>query len=200
MKKLVTSPRFLSVLRMVRPWITVIAVVAILRYTGLLAGISVAANSALMKTGLLDASPTATEPAKDFDFNFTVKDLSNNTIDFKQFKGKTIFLNLWATWCGPCRAEMPSIQKLYEQVDHSKVVFVMLSLDRAEDTQKVSQYIKDKGHTFPVYIPTGYLPEQLNVPSIPTTFVISPQGKVVSRKVGTANYDTSDFKEFLEKM
>jgi hypothetical protein len=76
----------------------------------------------------------------------------------------------------------------------------MLSLDRAEDTQKVAQYIKDKGNTFPVYIPTGYLPEQLNVPSIPTTFVISPQGKVVSRKVGTANYDTNDFKEFLEKM
>ncbi|HEY9046351.1 MAG TPA: TlpA disulfide reductase family protein [Ohtaekwangia sp.] len=200
MKKFLTSPRIWSVIRTIRPWVTMIAVIAILRYTGLLAGISVVAQSALMKTGVLDASPAPPAVARDFDYDFSVKDLNNNTIDFKQFKGKTIFLNLWATWCGPCRAEMPSIQQLYEQIDHEKVVFVMLSLDRAEDTEKVSRYIKDKGHTFPVYMPSGYLPEQLNVPSIPTTFVISPQGKIVSKKAGTANYNTSGFKEFLEKM
>ena len=117
-----------------------------------------------------------------------------------QFKGKTIFLNLWATWCGPCRIEMPSIQKLYDKVDHDKIAFVMLSLDRAEDKEKVEKFVTDKKHNFPVYRPAGALPELLNVPSIPTTFVITPDGKVASKKVGTANYDTEEFKKFLEDL
>src|SRR5690349_20904999 len=85
-------------------------------------------QSAVLNSGFVDASP-ATSKRDLFDFNFSVKDLSGNTIDFKNFRGKIVFLNLWATWCGPCRSEMPSIQKLYEGIDKEKVSFVMLSLD-----------------------------------------------------------------------
>ena len=93
---------------------------------------------------------------------------------------------------------MPSIQELYNGVDHNKVDFIMLSLDAPTHTKKVEAYVRDKQFTFPVYRPHGALSEGLNVNSIPTTLVISPEGKVVSRKVGTANYGTSKFKKFLE--
>jgi hypothetical protein len=74
----------------------------------------------------------------------------------------------------------------------------MLSLDTDENKGKVVKYIQDKEFTFPVYQPSGSLPEQLHVPSIPTTFVVGKDGKIKSKKIGTANYDTEKFKSFLE--
>src|SRR5262245_34206488 len=95
------------------------------------------------------------EPKNEFDFNFTIKDLEENKIDFTGFKWKVVFLNLWATWCGPCRMEMAGIQKLYDKTDHDKVSFIMLSIDRDGDRPKVADYIKKKGFTFPAYLPSG---------------------------------------------
>jgi thiol-disulfide isomerase/thioredoxin len=145
----------------------------------------------------MNASVDTSAPAKSFNYNFKIKDLQGNVTDFKTFKGKTIFLNIWATWCGPCRIEMPSIQKLYDQVDKDKIVFVMLSIDREDSFEKVVSFVKEKEYTFPVYVPKGYLTDQLQVRTIPTTFVISPDGKIVSQEAGAANYDTEEFKKFL---
>jgi thiol-disulfide isomerase/thioredoxin len=187
-----------SVWTMAKPWLITGLIIVALRISGGMSYITYAAGAAVMMTGAIDAVPE--EPTiknKDFDYDFAVQDLQGNTVDFKTFKNKTVFINLWATWCGPCRVEMPSIQKLYGSVDHDKIAFVMLALDKPGNKEKVVQYIQDKGHTFPVYTPLNGLPAQLQVPSIPTTFVISPQGKIVSKKVGTANYDSDDFREFL---
>ena len=114
----------------IRPWIVFIAVLLVLRYTGALSGISVLTSKALMKTGIMDINPEEPAIAKKFNYNFSIKDLNGNVLDVKDLKGRTIFLNLWATWCGPCRMEMPSIQSLYNQVDNKKIMFIMLSIDR----------------------------------------------------------------------
>jgi thiol-disulfide isomerase/thioredoxin len=183
-----------------KSWVIFIAVVLVLRYTGILSGISIATGRALMKTGVMDASVEEPAVAKKFNYNFTIRDMNGNVTDVNDFKGKTIFLNLWATWCGPCRMEMPSIQNLYNQVDKEKIVFIMLSLDKPGDADKVKGYIKDKEFTFPVYVPASILPNQLQVGMIPSTFVINPEGKVVTSERGAANYDTPEFKEMLEKL
>ena len=135
---------------------------------------------------------------KTFDYNFKIKDLDGTVIDFKDFKGKTIFLNVWATWCGPCRIEMPSIQKLYDKVDKEKIVFIMLAVDDRKDFEKVVNFVKDKEYTFPVYVPHEFLPDQLMVRVIPTTFVIDTEGKIATKETGAANYDTDEFKSFLD--
>jgi hypothetical protein len=75
----------------------------------------------------------------------------------------------------------------------------MLSIDKDKALQKVESYIKSNNYTFPVFMPSGYLAQQLQVPSIPTTFVISREGKVVMKEVGTRNYDTKKMLEFLRK-
>ena len=137
---------------------------------------------------------------KSFNYNFKVKDLNGTVINFKDFKGKTIFLNVWATWCGPCRVEMPSIQKLYDKVDKEKIAFVMLAVDKREDFEKVINFVKEKEFSFPVYVPHEYLPDQLMVRTIPTTFVINSDGKIAAQETGTANYDTEEFKSFLEDL
>lgn len=135
-----------------------------------------------------------------FNYSFIVKDLENNKIHFTQFKGKVVFINLWATWCGPCRAEMPTIQALYEKVKQEDIQFVMLSLDEDRDREKVSRFIEKNNYSFPVYMPSGNLSPQLQVPSIPTTFIVDKQGNIVQRKVGKANFNTVHYINMLEKL
>ena len=94
---------FLNAWNYIKPWVVFVTVMLILRYTGALSGISILTGRALMETGVMDASADEPAVAKKFNYNFTIKDLNGNVIDVKDFKGRTIFLNLWATWCGPCR-------------------------------------------------------------------------------------------------
>lgn len=186
----------------IRPYLAIGALLVILKVTGALSSISYFANTALMKTGIMDATPpgTTSDAGENFDYNFQIKTLSGEVVDFNQFKGKVVFINLWATWCGPCRVEMPSIQELYNGVDHDKIQFVMLSLDRNEDLPKIVKFVDKNKFTFPVYQPKGFLPELFNVPTIPTTFVIDKNGKVVAKKVGTTNFNTNKFKNYLEEL
>jgi thiol-disulfide isomerase/thioredoxin len=200
MKKPFSNQKVRSVIRAIKPWLIAVVVVVILRVTGALSGISFLAQSTLMKTSLMNFEPEQNAGRGEFDYNFSLKDLNGKALDANTLKGKVIFLNLWATWCGPCRVEMPSIQNLYGSIDPDKVVFVMLSLDTEENFQKVVKFVKDKEFTFPVYVLDGELPEQLQVSSIPTTFIISKDGKIKSKKVGTARYDSDKFKKFLNEL
>ena len=170
-----------------------------MQVTGLMGTVSFFTQSAALHTGLLNADTDELAAPEKFDYNFAVKDLAGNKINFEKFKGKVIFINLWATWCGPCRAEMADIQNLYSKIKNDKIVFVMLSIDEDKNKTKVESYIRNKAFTFPVFMPSGYLSEQLNVPSIPTTFVISKDGKIIMKEVGTKNYNTDKFKKFLEE-
>lgn len=184
-----------------KPWLVTIAFVLILRMTGALSGISYYTQSAVMQTGLMDAESEAdVVKPEDFNYGFTIKNLEGEIVNMETFKGKVVFLNLWATWCGPCRVEMPSIEALYNSVDKDKVAFVMLSLDKTENFRKVVKYVGDKEFTFPVYVVDKGLTTQLNVPSIPTTFIIGKDGKIKRKEVGAANYDTPKFKQFIESL
>ncbi len=175
-----------------------VLLIAILKYTGATRTISQATQWTMLQVGARNAGVEPDPEAPMFDYNFTIKDLEGQRVSFESFKGKVVFLNLWATWCGPCRAEMPGIQKLYDKVDHDKIVFVMLSLDPDEALEQVKKYLSARKFTFPAYMPSGNLSKQLNVPSIPTTFIISPQGKIERKEIGAMQYDTEDFKKFLE--
>jgi thiol-disulfide isomerase/thioredoxin len=183
-----------------KPWVVAFVFVLILRYTGALSGLSFLAQSAAMETGAMDIEiPEAAAKPTPFNYDFKLKDMDGNVVDVESLRGKVIFLNLWATWCGPCRAEMPSIQEIYNE-KKDNVVFVMLSLDNENQQHKIKKYIADKDFTFPVYVPSGPLPEQLHVPSIPTTFVISKDGFIKTKKIGAANYDTDKFRKMLDEL
>jgi thiol-disulfide isomerase/thioredoxin len=172
-------------------------IILVLFATGNMNGVATLAQSAMLKTGAMNADVSEIDDPQNFDYNFSVTDLKGNGVSMEQFKGKVIFLNLWATWCGPCRAEMPTIQSLFNEVEHDKIAFIMLSLDKPNDREKVINYISKKAFSFPVYMDASSRPELLRVPSIPTTFVISKEGKVISQHVGTTNFNTKKFKKFL---
>lgn len=186
------------VIAFLKPAITAILLIAVLQATGLMSSVSAYAQMAAMEVGLFKATPNEVTDAQDFDYNFSIKDMSGKKISFQDFKGKVIFLNMWATWCGPCRAEMPGIQSLYDKVKSDSLAFVMLSWDQDKDKPKIEKYIEKNNFTFPVYQPAGYLPDHLQVPNIPTTFIISKAGKVIQKEVGTRNYDTKRMIQYLK--
>lgn len=151
----------------------------------------------ILATGIF--RPNVSVEETDFikaEFNMPLITLAGNRTNLRDFEGKTIFLNFWATWCPPCIAEMPNIQKLYTDFqDAEDIVFVMLSLD--EDPEKARAFMERKEFTMPVYFLAGRQPGVYNSTVVPTTYVISPDGYIVTEKRGMANYNTTSFREFL---
>lgn len=189
-----------QILNWIKPVIGALLLIAVLQATGLMSSVSFYAQSALLKTGVRNASTKPLKNPETFDYNFTVRNTAGERIKFERYKGKVVFLNLWATWCGPCRAEMPTIQTLFEKMDSTGVEFVILSVDRDSDEPKIAKYINQYQYSFPVYRPSGMLTPQLDVPGIPTTFIINKEGKIIAKEVGATNFDTPKFRKFLSQL
>ena len=129
--------------------------------------------------------------------HFNVQDASGNTIDLQSYRGKTVFINLWASWCGPCRAEMPHISDLYDAVkDTPDLEFLMIGLD--QNKQKSQEFMEGKSWSFPVVHASYGLNNSLQSESIPTTLVVNKEGKIVFYQQGMSNFNTEEFKTFLQ--
>lgn len=127
---------------------------------------------------------------------FNIQDIDGNTINLQSFKGKKVFVNLWATWCMPCRREMPSIEQLAQAVDTSKVAFVMISLDNTFD--RAIRFKQMQKLNLPIYYPVENLPSLFNVRGIPTTFIFNENGKLTHRTDGSDDYNTAKYKKLLQ--
>lgn len=185
---------------MIKPYIFILVIVGVLQATGQLGNVIGFGQQTMLSTGIFNAGDNP-EPVEAFDFNFEATTLDGKPLDKNTLSGKVVFLNLWATWCGPCRAEMPTIEKLYQEMKDQQVAFVILSLDRgATAEKKVRDYITKSKFTFPVYILKGNPTGKLAVPSIPTTYVISKKGEIVRTETGMTNFYTDRFKKFLDKL
>lgn len=120
----------------------------------------------------------------------------NQIVDLAQFKGKKVFVNLWATWCPPCRAEIPSIESLGAKLDRNKVEFVMLSLD--DNFDKAKNYAANNSMKLPLYYPASDLPPLFTTEGIPVTIIFNEQGEIIYNQVGSADYDTKVFLDMLK--
>ena len=127
---------------------------------------------------------------------FAITDVNGNVINMNDFKGKKVFVNLWATWCPPCRAEIPSIEKLYNKADKEKVVFVMLSLD--DNFDKAKEFAKSNNLQLPVYYPAQNLPAMFNTDGIPATFIFNENGELIKQNTGMEDYDTDSYLQLLK--
>ena len=131
------------------------------------------------------------------DFSFT--DIKGNITSTANLKGKVIFINFWASWCPPCRAEMPSINKLYEKLKtDDRYFFVFINED--EDKIKAMKFIEDNHFTIPLHSSTGPVPNEIYSGSLPTTIVIDKTGKIVLKHETMAGYNTDDFIQQLQEL
>lgn len=127
---------------------------------------------------------------------FKITDVNGNTVDMASFKGKKLFVNLWATWCPPCRAEIPSIENLAGKVDKEKAVFIMLSLD--ENFELAKDFAKKNNMQLPVYYPAEGLPAMFKTDGIPATFIFNEKGELVKQNNGADDYDTEEYVRLLK--
>lgn len=127
---------------------------------------------------------------------FKITDVNGNIIDIASLKGKKVFVNLWATWCPPCRAEIPSIEKLQSKVDKQKIAFVMLSLDKNFELAK--KFAKKNKMQLPVYYPAEGLPEMFKIDGIPATFIFNEKGELIKTNNGMDDYDTELYVQMLK--
>lgn len=130
---------------------------------------------------------------------FQYVDAQGVTHSTTEWKGKVVFVNFWASWCPPCIAEFPDIQKLYEQYNNdSDLLFVTITLD--DDLEKGVAFLNKKNYTLPVYSLLSAPSKTWYQGALPTTLVLNKKGEVVFRKENMAQYNTDSFKAFLEEL
>ncbi len=109
-------------------------------------------------------------------------DLDGKAIDLNLYKGKTIFINFWATWCKPCLQEMPSIQKAQELLKNENIVYLFASDEAIEQIEK-----SKTNHPYLFHYVRAENMEALNIMALPTTYIFNPSGKLVFQKWATGN-------------
>jgi len=155
----------------------------------LLSGVA-AARTVLSNPAGRDGQDT---PLAGESWNWSITDKEGRSGSFSSLRGEVIFLNQWATWCPPCRAELPSIERLYQQYG-SRVKFVILT---SEDPAKVLEYIEKHGYTFPVYFGSAG-GSNLETRSIPATVIISRDGKIMVKKNGAFNWSARKIRKLID--
>jgi len=127
-------------------------------------------------------------------------DLQGNVVNPGDYIGKkVVLLNFFATWCPPCRAEMPSMETLHQRMTDQD--FIILAVDLRESAAKVKTFMSKNNYTFPVFIDsTGALANQYKVRSIPTSFLLSKSGKIEKKILGAIDWTDDDVMRFIEEL
>lgn len=172
-----------------------------------------AAAPAVMATAVADAAPWYAEPMEALGFYvfpkpepmppFEVASLSGGPVGLGDASGKVVLLNFWATWCPPCRSEMPSIQRLGDSM--AGLPFTVMAVSVAESASTVRAFLKTNPYTFPIYLDEG---GQASSPfvsrGIPTTFVLDKQGRAIAGVIGARSYDDPEvlalFRSLAERL
>lgn len=130
--------------------------------------------------------------------DITFNDASGNAIKLSSFKGKTVLLNLWATWCAPCREEMPSLDRLQQALGSDKFEVIALSLDRA-GVEASKKFLADvKANALKLYVDaTARQGLALKLVGMPTTILINAEGLEVGRLAGPAEWDSDEAKKLI---
>lgn len=194
-------------------YLLLFAAFLVLYLTGLHKPIMATVQRGMLKTGLFNPSlkelpeettnkvvvkgkntpKVAIGDAADLDVEFFNE--AGELVNLSDMPQQPYFINFWATWCPPCIAEMPGIAELYAD-KKDNVNFVLVSFDT--DFEKAKAFKAKKGYDFPIYRVAYDLPEMYNTGSLPTTIVIDGRRRLALSHMGMADYDTDDFRAYLE--
>ena len=120
--------------------------------------------------------------------DFTLKDLEGNTVSLSDYIGKNVYINFFATWCPPCRDEMPEIEKIYQKYKDEGIV--VLAVDLGEDRDTVKSFIEENKYNFKVLLDSDQnVAEQYNITSIPVSVFIDKKGNIAAKQVGAMTID-----------
>lgn len=131
--------------------------------------------------------------------NFSLIDEKGEIINISDLKGKVVFINFWASWCPPCRAEFPSIQKFYDKFkDNKNLVFLTVNMDEQAEAGK--KYLKKENFSVPFLVPNGNVPSEYFSGSLPTTVVLDKTGQIRMHHAGMSDYSKDSFYEEINQL
>ena len=139
--------------------------------------------------------PEENAPAADFSLTTT----DNTVVRLSDYRGKVVFLNFWATWCPPCRMELPSMEKLYAKMKGQPFVILAVNVDES-DPGNVKTFAKSMNLTFPVLIDDGNVSKMYNVNAIPTSFIIRKDGTIDTIVDGARPWDDQSYVNAFDKL
>ena len=169
----------------------------------MIAGLAIAV-AALGAVGLLKMAPGGATGAEVGDRipAFAAPDLSGDEIAFADHLGEVVLVNVWATWCGPCRIEMPPIQSSYERFRDRGFTVLAISIDAGPGYEgKVARFVEEYGLTFPILLdPEGRIQRTLKTVGVPETFVLDREGRIVKRLIGATDWDSEANQALIEEL
>lgn len=146
------------------------------------------------RLGLIDYQSPPPAPA------FRLRALGGKTLGPEDFRGRVVLLNFWATWCPPCRREMPSLERLYQEFKDEGFVVLAISED-IQGERVVAPFMKENGLTFPALLdPEKRAFRLYDIRVIPTTYLIDRDGKLVSRAFGAREWDGAEGKGYMARL
>lgn len=131
------------------------------------------------------------------DPGWKLETLDGHEVTFGSFQGRTVFLNIWATWCPPCIAEIPSIEFLNDSVKDDGVAMVLVS---PEPLDEVAAFVKKRGWHVPIYVAREGMPLVFQTANVPTTYIVNRRGEIVFQHIGRADWNTEECREFLRRL
>ncbi len=133
--------------------------------------------------------------------DFKLETLDGETVSLESLRGKVIFLNVWATWCGPCREEMPSMQTLYDDFKANKDFVMLAASQDTSGRSAVASYVKKNGYRFTILLdPENKISETYDVSGVPETFIINRKGQIVAHHMGAFDWSRPDVKDALQQL
>jgi thiol-disulfide isomerase/thioredoxin len=133
--------------------------------------------------------------------NFTLKDLDGKTHALADYQGRVVLVNFWATWCPPCRREMPSMERLYQTL--KKEAFVVLAPNQWENDELVFGFTGqlEPAPTFPILLDEkSAIPHEWGVKGLPASFIVDKQGRVAYRAMGGREFDHPEIEKKLREL
>ena len=156
----------------------------------------------LLLKGARDSTVTSTKqiqvgfPAP----NFTFPNLNGQQVSLSDHRGKVVLVNIWATWCAPCRQEMPSMQKLYERFKGENLKILAVSID-STGREAVAPFVQRLNLTFPVLLdPKGDIGPLYGATGVPESIIIDKEGTVVEKIIGPIDWSTPQAFQFFQDL
>jgi peroxiredoxin len=132
--------------------------------------------------------------------DFILPDLDGTPIRLSDHRGKVVLLNFWATWCPPCRAEMPSMEKLYQAYRERGLAILAISNDLS-GRSAVEPFVRERGLTFPILLnPEAGVFAQYGVRGLPTSYVLDRRGRIVSGEIGARDWSSGAARDAVERL